>query len=374
MAEIAKIEVETLEAKGAVQAAAADAKAESEAAAEAGLAASLRPRSRRWPSCSRPSATAACRGADRIKVEAGFEERWPRRWANDLDAPVAADAPAHRRERRRRSRPGAAGRASSRSSPVSKAGPSVTRRLRQIGVVAAADGARLPAHPAVRPAPGLPEGHLWRWGTASLRGRGRGGCHAACRAQSARHACPREGEARQAAEERTRGREAAAQRLAAAQAEEKRLRAALARGADQGGADPRGADRHGAPGAGDGGQDSRRRRCQGPRPRRARRGARPPLGNRGGASALGGTQPWRRTWRPRRTAAADLRSRVTESRTELITLEREHRARTERQAAIGLERERWQTRSPAPISRSPRSRNGPPRPRPRSPSLRPCPP
>ena len=42
---------------------------------------------------------------------------------------------------------------------------------------------------------------------------------------------------------------------------------------------------------------------------------------------------------------AELRTKASESRTELITLEREHRARSERQTAIVAERERWQTRS-----------------------------
>jgi chromosome segregation protein len=42
---------------------------------------------------------------------------------------------------------------------------------------------------------------------------------------------------------------------------------------------------------------------------------------------------------------AGLRTKASESRTELITLEREHRARNERQTAIATERERWQTRS-----------------------------
>ena len=42
---------------------------------------------------------------------------------------------------------------------------------------------------------------------------------------------------------------------------------------------------------------------------------------------------------------SELRTRVSETRTELIALEREHRARTERQAAIAAERERWTTRS-----------------------------
>jgi chromosome segregation protein len=42
---------------------------------------------------------------------------------------------------------------------------------------------------------------------------------------------------------------------------------------------------------------------------------------------------------------AELRTRVTEAKTELIALEREHRVRNERQAAITVEGQRWRTRS-----------------------------
>ena len=62
-------------------------------------------------------------------------------------------------------------------------------------------------------------------------------------------------------------------------------------------------------------------------------------------AALGGTEALEADLAAGADGRQRLRSRVTESRTELITLEREHRARTERQAAIAVERERWQTRS-----------------------------
>ena len=224
--------------------------------------------------------------------------------------------------------------------------PELTRRLRQIGVVAAADGARLQR--TLRPGQRLVsrEGDLWRWDgfvaaaqvstAAATRLAERSRLGALARA-GGRGAPRRRGRAAAA--------EAAAQRLARGPGRGEAAAPALARGADQAGPDPRGAHRHGAPGARDGSQDRRRRRRQGPRPGGARRGARPARGDRGGLAALGGTEALEADLAAAQTAAVDLRSRVTESRTELITLEREHRARTERQAAIGLERERWQTRS-----------------------------
>ena len=62
-------------------------------------------------------------------------------------------------------------------------------------------------------------------------------------------------------------------------------------------------------------------------------------------AALSGTDALEAELAATQAQTASLRSRVTESRTELITLEREHRARTERSAAIALEHERWKTRS-----------------------------
>ena len=138
-----------------------------------------------------------------------------------------------------------------------------------------------------------------------------------------------EAELRRAAEAARAAAEAAAERLRAAQAEERRLRQLWREAQAQAGADPRRADRHGAAGARDRSQASppsptprrasrrrwSRRTSSWPRPRprcrrwAARRRSRP-------------TSP------PRRQQTAELRSRVSESRTELITLEREHRART----------------------------------------------
>ena len=378
MAEIAKIEVETLEAEEAVQAAAADAKAKSEAAAEAGLAAGqLKTEVETLAKLLTPVGDSRhAAGARSHQGRGGLRDGAGRGAGRRPRRAGCADAPAHWRVN-----------AAGEADPALPAGveplvarvegpPELTRRLRQIGVVAAADGARLQRTLRVRPAPGLPGGPLVALGRLRCGGRGvGGGCHAPCRAQSARHACPRRGRGTPGGGERTRGRRDGGATVGGRPGRGEAVAPALARGADQGGADPRGADRHGAPGAGDGGQDCRRRRCQGPRPRRARRGARPPLGNRGGAGgarrhtspgggpgvrADGGCRPaLTRHREPHRAHHAGARA------------SRPHRAAGGDRPASASAGRRG---PPAPISRSPRSRNGPPRPRPRSPSLRPCPP
>ena len=61
--------------------------------------------------------------------------------------------------------------------------------------------------------------------------------------------------------------------------------------------------------------------------------------------SLGSIEPLEAELGTAQKAAAELRARLSEAKTELISLEREHRARTERQAAIVSECERWTTRS-----------------------------
>jgi len=61
--------------------------------------------------------------------------------------------------------------------------------------------------------------------------------------------------------------------------------------------------------------------------------------------ALGGSEELEAELAVAQQQAGELRARLTEAKTELITLEREHRARAERQAAIAVEQERWKQRS-----------------------------
>ena len=97
MAEIADIEAETLAAEEAVQAAAADAKAKSDAAAETGLAAGqLKTEVETLAKLLKPAGDSGLPPIlDQIKVAAGYEMALAAALGDDLDAPVAQEAPVH---------------------------------------------------------------------------------------------------------------------------------------------------------------------------------------------------------------------------------------------------------------------------------------
>ena len=122
-----------------MQAAAADAKAKSEAAAETGLAAGqLKTEVETLAKLLTPAGDSGLPPVlDQIKVEAGYEMALAAALGDDLDAPVAPEAPVHWRLN-----------AAAEADPALPAGveplvahvagpPELTRRLRQIGVVAA---------------------------------------------------------------------------------------------------------------------------------------------------------------------------------------------------------------------------------------------
>ena len=377
MAEIAKIEAETLEAEEAVQAAAADAKAKSEAAAEAGLAAGqLKTEVETLAKLLTPVGDSRLPPVlDRIKVEAGYEMALAAALGDDLDAPVAADAPAHWRVN-----------AAGETDPALPAGveplvarvegpPELTRRLRQIGVVAAGDGARLQRTLKSGQRLVSREGHLWRWDgfvaaaevstAAATRLAERSRLGALARA---------EGEARQAAESARAAAEAAAQQLAAAQAEEKRLRQ-LWREAQTKVAQTRevltAMERQ-----------ARETEVKIAAVADAKDRAHDALAEAQGhlseteaaLAALGGMQPWRRTWRRRRRrlptyARASPRAAPSSLRWSASIAPAPSGRRPSASSASAGRRG-----PPAPTSRLPRSRNGLARPRLRSPSSPPCPP
>ncbi len=348
MAEIASIEAETLAAEEAVQAAAADAKAKSEAAAETGLAAGqLKTEVETLGKLLTPAGDSGLPPVlDQIKVEAGYEMALAAALGDDLDAPVAADAPVSWRMN-----------AGTEADPALPPGveplvahvegpPELTRRLRQIGVVAAAGGTRLQR--TLRPGQRLvsTEGHLWRWDGFVAAAEVSAAAATRLAERSRLGALAREeAEVRRAADAARAAAEAAAQRLAATQAEEKRLRqlwreaqTKVAQTRDVLTAMERQARETEAKIAAV--TDAKGRTQE------ALVEAHGHLSETEAAlGALGGTEALEADLAAAQTAAVDLRARVTESRTELITLEREHRARTERQAAIALERERWQSRS-----------------------------
>jgi len=99
---------------------------------------------------------------DGLKVARGFEIALGAALGDDLDAPADARAPAHWRQVAGTDDPGLPEGAEPLGSKVKGAGP-LARRLRQVGIVARADGARL--RELLRPGQRLVsrEGDLWRW-------------------------------------------------------------------------------------------------------------------------------------------------------------------------------------------------------------------
>ncbi|HWB43885.1 MAG TPA: chromosome segregation protein SMC, partial [Hyphomicrobiaceae bacterium] len=224
--------------------------------------------------------------------------------------------------------------------------PERSRRLKQIGVVARRDGERLQHQ--LRPGQRLVsvEGDLWRWDgfvaaaqgmtAAALRLEERGRLGALAD-QEAQHRSAADA-ARAAAQE-------AAERHVAAQEAERSLRqqwrdtqARLAATRETLTAMERQARETEARIASV--ADAKARTIE------TLAEAREALaGTESGLQALIGTESLEAELAAAQKETSDLRTKVSETRTELIALEREHRARTERQAAIVAERERWTMRS-----------------------------
>src|SRR2546423_13126208 len=143
MAEIAGIEAETLAAEEAVQATAAEAKAKSDTAVEAGLAAGqLKTEVETLAKLLTPVGDSGLPPIlDQIKVEAGYEMALAAALGDDLDSPIAPEAPTHWRLNPP-AEPAPALPSGVEPLVAHVAGPpALTRRLRQIGVVHATDGA-----------------------------------------------------------------------------------------------------------------------------------------------------------------------------------------------------------------------------------------
>ena len=351
MAEIASIEAQTVAAEEAVQAASAEVRAKSAAAAETGLAAGqLKTEVETLAKLLTPAGDSGLPPIlDAIKVAGGLRDgagrgagRRPRcagraGGARAL-APECGAGARSRPARRRR----AAGRPC-RGAARADAPPAPDRRRRR-------RRRRAPAAPAeARAAAGLARGRSVALGRLRRRRAGVDGCRrrgwpsaagsARWRARRPRRAARRRGRAR-------RGRGGRRQRLRAAQDEERRLRqlwreaqGKLAQTRDVLTAMERQARETEARIAG-----RLRRQAATPRRRWPRR-TRMLSETEAALQTLAGTEGLEAELAAAQTTTAELRSRVSEGRTELITLEREHRARTERQAAIGLEQERWRTRS-----------------------------
>jgi chromosome segregation protein len=348
MATIADIEAQTLAAEEAVQAAAAEARAKSHAAAETGLAAGqLRTEVETLAKLLKPTGDSGLPPVlDQIKVAPGYEMALAAALGDDLDAPVAQEAPMHWRLN-----------TASETDPALPPGvepliahvtgpPELTRRLRQIGLVNRADGPRLQR--TLKPGQRLVsrDGDLWRWDgfVAAAQGAIAAAGRLAERSRLGALA-NREAGQREAAEAARVASEGADARHSAAQAEERRLRQLWRE------AQGRLAETREVLTAME--RQARETEARIAAVSDAKGRAQEALGDARGQlahteaalHALGGTEALEAELAAAQVETAGLRTRVAESRTELITLEREHRARGEREAAIGLERERWQTRS-----------------------------
>ncbi len=348
MAEIANIEAETLAAEEAVQTAAADAKAKSAAGAEASLAAGqLKTEVETLAKLLTPAGDSGLPPVlDQIKVEAGYEMALAAALGDDLDAPVAGEAPRHwlLNAARETDPPLPAGIAP--LAPHVEGPPELTRRMGQIGVVAAADGARLQR--ALKPGQRLvsTEGHLWRWDGFVAAAQISTAAATRLAERSRLGALAREEEKAREHAEAARGQaEAATALLGAAHTEEKRLRQLWRE------AQTRMAQTRDVLTAME--RQARETEVKIAAVSDARTRAEEALAEshdllaqtETAIAALAGMEALEADLVTAQGEAASLRARVANSRTELITLEREHRARTEREAAIALERERWTTRS-----------------------------
>jgi len=348
MADIAEIERKTVAAEEAVQAAAANAKTSSDAAAQATLSAGqIRTEMETLAKLLKPADDSGIPPVlDQVKVASGFELALAAALGDDLDAPVADEAPA-----RWTVNPGG-----EMDPGLPKAveplaahvigPPELGRRLKQIGVVAGPDGSRLQRF--LKPGQRLVsvEGDLWRWdgfaasaqgaiaAASRLRERGRLGL-----------LMEQEQAQRQAAEAARAEAEAATEQHRKAQAEERQLRqmwrdcqSRLAETREQLTAMERQARETEAKLAGV--ADAKERTQE------ALLEAHEQVTETEVAvDALGDTQPLERELADAQDTASELRSRLTEAKTELITLEREHRARSDRLKAIVAETERSRQRS-----------------------------
>jgi chromosome segregation protein len=349
MAEIAAIEAEAIAAEEAVQALGADAKTKSDAAAAIGLAAGqLRTEVETLAKLLKPAGDSGLPPVlDQIKVAQGYEMALAAALGDDLDAPAALGAPVHWRLNAQTRPDGALPTGVEPLAGHVSAPQELARRLHQIGVVAQADGARL--QKLLTPGQRLVsrEGDLWRWDGFVAAAQGGAAAAAGRLRERARLGTltGREVEQRTAADAARAASDAAAEKLRAAQAEERRLRqlwrdtqARLAETRETLTAMERQARETEARIAAV--ADARSRTNE------ALAEARALLADtEAAAHALGDTQALEAELAAAQKQVGELRTRVSEGRTELITLEREHRARTDRQAAIKIEHERWTTRS-----------------------------
>ena len=347
MADIAAIETQAVAAEEAVQAADADAKSRNQVAAEVGLTAGrLKTEVETLTKLLKPAGDSDVPPVlDDIKVASGYELALAAALGDDLDAPVS-EAPAYWTLNESREADPSLPQGVEQLAVHVAAPRELSRRLKQIGVVKQADGKRLQA--SLKPGQRLVSlaGDLWRWdgfvsasegaeaAASRLRERGRLGLLAG-----------QEEAQRRAAEVARQEADASGQRLRGAQEEERRLRqqwrecqAELARTREMLTAMERQARDTEAKIAGVSDAKSRTQE--------EIVDAQTLLSDSETVlRSLGGTESLDADLAAAQQRTGELRSQLTDAKTELVALEREHRGRTEREAAIVTECERWKTRS-----------------------------
>ena len=348
MADIAAVEAKAAVAEEAVQAAAGEAKARHDAAAAASLAAGqIKTEVETLTKLLKPAEESGLPPVlDRIEVASGYELALAAALGDDLDAPTDPAAPAHWGPSAGGDTDPALPKAIEPLAARIGAPRELARRLKQIGVVRRADGPRL--QQILRPGQRLVsiEGDLWRWdgfvasavgavaAAGRLRERGRLGL-----------LIGQEEVQRQAAEVARAAAEAANEMHRAAQEEERRLRQSWRDCQSR-----LAATREALTGMERQARETEARLvgvadARG-RTEEALAEAREQLAETEAAvEALGGFEALEAELAAAQQEAGELRTRLTEAKTELITLEREHRARVERQAAVAVERQRSAQRS-----------------------------
>ena len=349
LVELSDIEAQTLAAEDLVHTTANEARSRSEASAQLNLAAGqLRTEFETLAKLLVPVGhTGLPPVLDQVQVEAGYEMALAAALGDDLDAPASPEAPLHwtlnpPQPLDPQLPPGVEPLAKHVGGP-----PELARRLNQIGICTAADAPVLQQQLKTGQRLVSIEGDLWRWDGYVAA------AHAAASAAATRirerarlgALAAEEGELRAQADAALAASQAAAERHKTAQAEERRLRQL--------------------------GRDTQARltetREQLAGMEKQARETETRIATVNDAKArtqeqlveahelaaevdealemLAGTDDLEADLASHQQHTIATRNKVSEARTELISLEREHRARSERLAAISAERERWVTRS-----------------------------
>jgi chromosome segregation protein len=343
MTEIAVIEAQALAAEEAVQAAALEAEAKSDAASQADLAAgTLKTEVETLKKLLKPSGDSGLPPIlDQIRVAAGYEMALAAALGDDLEAPAAEAAALHWRINAAAERDPILPAGAEPLSAYVTAPPELARRLSQIGLVAQSEGASLLRGLRAGQRLVSREGDLWRWDgyVAAAQGTSAAASRLAERSRLGVLA-KQEADQRRIAETARSASVAADARHRAAQTEERRLRqlwrdtqGKLAETRDVLTALERQARETEAKLSAVSDAKQRSAEALGEAQELLAKAER-------ALPALAGIEALEAELTGAQTETSRLRSSVAETRTELVTLEREHRARVERQQAIAAENAR----------------------------------